>query len=253
MTDIDSTIIVDHYRGAATASAGWNSYRGLEIHALPGLHDFLADLVARHIQRGASVLDLAAGTGAMSLRLNDLGYSVQATDYVEESFKPEGIPFKRADLNGDFSTLFSGKTFQAVMASEIPEHLENPRHFFRQCNKILDVGGHVILSTPNPHNNGSVASFVRTGHFLWFSDADYSAFGHISPITRWQLAHCIDEAGFAEVWSGSFGRGASQISGLTAKLLARAIALLSGVPRKWRGEIYVCVVRKLPDLPRGEA
>ncbi len=251
MTNVDSTIMVDHYRGAATAAAGSNAYRGLQIHALPGLHEFLGDLVVRHIPGGASVLDLAAGTGAMSLRLSDLGYCVEATDYVEESFKLNDIPFKPADLNSDFSTLFAGKRYQAIMASEIVEHLENPRHFFRQCSEILDMGGHVVLSTPNPHNNGSMATFVRTGHFLWFSDADYSAFGHISPLTRWQLEHCTKEAGFAEVWSGSFGRGASQISGFTSKLLARAIALLSGVPRKWRGEIYVCIVRKVSDLSHG--
>lgn len=254
MSNTDSTVIVDQFRRAATSAAGSNTYRGLRIHALAGLHEFLAGLIMQRIRGGASVLDLAAGSGAMSIRLKDLGYSVHACDYVVENFRPEDIPFTQANLNEDFSTRFSGSSFDAVLASEILEHLENPRHFFRQCNKLLDEGGHVVLSTPNVHNSGSLASFVRAGQFLWFSDADYSIHGHITPVTQWQIAHSMGEAGFGMVWSGSFGNGATRLEGSPRlKVLARTLDLVTHVPRDMRGEIYVCVARKLHSLSHAAA
>lgn len=251
MPTTESTVIVDQYRHAATTVAGSNSYQGLRIHALPGLHEYLADLLVRHIRKGARVLDLAAGSGAMSARLKDLGYSVHAIDYVKENFSAEDVPFTQANLNDDFSALFPNETFQAVLASEIIEHLENPRHFLRQCNKILDAGGKVILSTPNLHNGGSMASFVRTGQFLWFSDSDYSIHGHIAPITQWEVAHCVREAELVKIWCGSFGRGATRIEGSPRlKLVAKILALLTSVPGNLRGEIYVCIAQKMPgELP----
>jgi SAM-dependent methyltransferase len=260
MSNEDSTVIVDQYRHATSVLEGSDSYRGLRIHALSGLHEFLADVIVRHIPSGVGVLDLAAGSGAMSARLKDLGFSVRASDYVAESFKLEDIPFTRANLNEDFSDLFSGNSFHAVVASEIIEHLENPRHFFRQCNKLLGDGGYVVLSTPNVLNSGSLASFVRKGQFLWFSDVDYRIYGHITPITQWQIDHCLSETGFARVWSGSFGNGATQIDGKPKlKLLARVLDLVTAVPRDVRGEIYVCVARKqaamhgAPRAPAGRA
>ena len=246
MPSTDSTVIVDQYKGAATASVGPNSYRGLCIHALAGLHDYLANIFVCHIRGGATVLDLAAGSGAMSVRLKDMGYSVHACDYVTENFSPEDIPFTQANLNEDFSELFAPNSFHAIIASEVVEHLENPRHFFRQCNKLLEDGGYVVLSTPNIHNSGSLASFVRKGRFLWFSDADYFHHGHITPITQWQIAHCISEAGFVREWSGSFGKGSIQIEKLSKlKLLAWFFDLVSRVPSDVKGEIYVCVAKKL--------
>ena len=254
MSNTESTVIVGRYRNAATTSSGLNSYRGLRIHALPGLHEFLASLVAQHLQDGATVLDLAAGSGAMSIRLKDLGYSVHASDYVVENFRAEEVPFTQANLNEDFSTKFTDSSFHAVLASEIIEHLENPRHFLRQCNKLLEKSGYLVLSTPNIHNSSSLASFVRTGQFLWFSDIDYSTQGHITPITQWQIEHSLSEAGFAKIWSGSFGKKSTRAEGSPRlKLFAWILDRISGIPRDIRGEIYVCIARKQQTVTRSAA
>jgi len=140
MSNEHHTVLVDRYHRAATTQANANSYKGHAIHALPGLHDFLADKVVGHCEQGSSVLDLAAGSGAMSLRLQDLGFKVTATDYVSENFKLESVPFIQADLNGNLASAYPHQ-FDAVVASEIIEHLENPRHFAREIFKLLKPGG----------------------------------------------------------------------------------------------------------------
>ena len=206
------TVLVERYRAAALIKANENSYKGLSIHALPGLHEYLAAKAVRFLKAEASLLDLAAGSGAMSVRMQDLGFRVTATDYVSENFKANSVPFVRTDLNGTFSSAFS-ETFDAIVASEIIEHLENPRHFARECFRLLHRGGRILLSTPNIENAGSKASFIRSGHFTWFAEKDYLGHGHITPLTHWQLDKSFLEAGFRFLWKGSYGSGASQLSG----------------------------------------
>jgi hypothetical protein len=68
------TVLVEKYREAAVDPTTYaNSYKGLKIHALPGLHEFTAARAAPYLKAGDRVLDLAAGSGAMSLRLSDMG------------------------------------------------------------------------------------------------------------------------------------------------------------------------------------
>jgi SAM-dependent methyltransferase len=239
-----STVIVDQYKDAATQLVESHSYGGLRIHALPGLHEFLGSLISKHVERGSTILDLAAGSGAMSLRLQDLGYAVSASDYVTENFKPKDIPFLQANLNDAFAHLFAN-TFHAIIASEIIEHLENPRHFLRECHQALSEGGIVLLSTPNLQNARSMASFIRSGEFLWFSDRDYRIEGHITPITSWQIGHILREAGFRTLWVGSFGDGSSKIAGSPRlTLLAKVLEKVSKIPASQRGEILVFMAQK---------
>jgi 2-polyprenyl-3-methyl-5-hydroxy-6-metoxy-1,4-benzoquinol methylase len=59
------------------------------------LHDFVGIKALEYFEAAATLLDLAAGTGAMSLRMQDLGFDVRATDYVSENFKVNSILFTR--------------------------------------------------------------------------------------------------------------------------------------------------------------
>lgn len=239
-----ATVLVSRYRIASTMRVNENSYKGLGIHALPGLHDFIATKAVEYFEPGATLLDLAAGTGAMSLHMQDLGFKVTATDYVPENFKADSVPFMQNDLNSHFSSAYAQR-FQAIVASEIIEHLENPRNFARECFKLLEPGGRMVFSTPNIENAGSKASFIRSGYFLWFRDKDYAGHGHITPLTQWQIHMAFSEAGFHFRWKGSFGEGASEIRGSPRlRLLARFIALISCNDPQLGQEIFVAVVEK---------
>lgn len=245
MAAAKTTVIVTQYQEAATQAASSNTYASLRMHALPGLHETIGALCSRHFAEGARILDLAAGSGAMSMRLKHLGFEPTATDYVPENFRATGIPFQQIDLNTSFSGAFEQGSFDGIVASEIIEHLENPWHFFRQCQTLLKPGGRVILSTPNTQSSASIAAFLRSGNFLWFTDADRDLEGHISPLTLSQIRYAIDCAGMCLDWEGSFGDRHSKIKGSPRmSSLARVIDLLSRVPASIRGEIYLCVARK---------
>lgn len=242
------TILVDPYHLGTKAETSTNSYKGLRIFALPGLHEFIAEKASKYFEPGTTLLDLASGAGAMALRMQDLGFTVTATDYVSGNFTLDSVPFTQADLNDHFSLNYS-HSFGAIVASEIIEHLENPRHFARECFRLLMPGGRLILSTPNVESACSKAIFVRSGNFSWFSDQDYENQGHITPLTQWQIHKAFSEAGFDFRWEGSFGDASKQIGreiGGSPRLgiFARLLSLVSSKAPSLGGEIYVAVLER---------
>ena len=196
----DSMVIVNHYRHLADRGElpSWMpTYRGLPIHSLPEKHERVGELLEASLPKGSHILDLAAGAGALSLRMQDLGYKVTACDYVKENFRlHETVPFQRVNLNETFANQFEEK-FDAIVASEILEHIENPRHVLRQCARLLKNEGLLLATTPNIESSFSIAMRLRNGYFPLFDDAYYRRDGHITPITRLVLSQALDEAGFS--------------------------------------------------------
>ncbi len=242
-TRTSPTVIVDSYRELGKHGIGTEKYRGLGIYAAPGLHEFVAGKLLEKMATGSSVLELGAGSGAMSLRLADMGYKVTSTDILEDNFQATAdAKFIVADLNSQFAADMG--TFDAVMAMEIIEHLENPRNFLRQCRACLGSGGLLILSTPNLANPLSRVMFMTHGCHQWFEDKNYHSIGHIMPLSPWLLSHCFDEAGFVPEWIGSHGDIEKNLSVWPRmRWLVRGLRYLSRVPRELDGEIYVAVLR----------
>lgn len=242
----DSVALVNFYQRSAKENAvSHTNYKGMRIHALPGLHEFVASKLSDLACCGDRALDLAAGAGAMSLRLKEMGFEVTATDLVPDNFRLHGtIPFAQTNLNADFSRQFERK-FSVIMALEIIEHLENPRHFLRECYKNLEAGGILILSTPNVDNPVSRAFLVRYGNYLWFQDEDYFGDGHITPCLGTYLEKCIRETGFESEWISSFGNPFRHLRKWPKlRFLAWMLAKISNLPRDLQGEVLTMALRK---------
>src|SRR5262245_60539610 len=101
----------------AEADHDANHYKGLRIFSLPGLHEFVTRILKEE-GRSGSVLDIAAGTGAMSAHCRDLGFEVTATDALAGNFKAPDVPFHEADLDAH-DWLIPGAPFDNILAVEI--------------------------------------------------------------------------------------------------------------------------------------
>lgn len=169
-------------------------YRGMLIHADSMLHQQAERLLLQYISPGASVIDIGAGAGAFSQRARDLGYNVTALDIDEEKFTLNEIPFMKMDINEGIH-LKDDTAYEAAVCLEVIEHVENPWNLLREIERILKPGGLLILSTPNTTSFLSRLSFLRTGQFHQFGDADLP-YGHIRPITAFELSTIAQRLGW---------------------------------------------------------
>ncbi len=236
----EKTILVDKYITTSTKEFADDN---LPIHALAGLHDVIFDKIKNFLPLGSSLLELASGSGALAKRLYSTGYKVTASDYVHDNFRLHNtIPFVKQDLNEDFSKTFN-TMFDCIVAIEIIEHLENPRHFLRECKKLLKPNGFIIFSTPNIDNPVSKSLYLRHGYFQWFSNVNYEVDGHITPITQWMLTKIIDECNFSVINKSSFGNPFNYLSSWPRmKLIAQLIKILSNTDKDMNGEVAIYIL-----------
>lgn len=175
---------------------GVYSYNGIPVHCCFGVHEYVSEKVRHLIHRGAKVIELGAGSGALTTRLMQLGYAdVRAIDLSRHGWAAEGAEVTEMDLNGaSWGREMRGQA-DLVLAVEVIEHLENPSQFLRQCSECLRSGGTLMLTTPNLVSVPTLFSALRNGENLFFGAGDYSASGHRSPILPSMLEGMANEAG----------------------------------------------------------
>jgi SAM-dependent methyltransferase len=154
----------------------------LKKYTIGGLHDFLMDSVLlRYAVRGGRAVDLGAGSGALTVRLWELGFEVVAVDINQERFKAD-VPFVRLDLDEpDFASRLGERAFNLVTAVEVIEHLESPIGFLRNVRRLLKPDGIAVITTPNVDNAPARVKFLLTGE-LHMMDKLVPYHNHISPI-----------------------------------------------------------------------
>jgi len=171
-------------------------YKNIPIRAAGNLHKKAIELIkGLEIPPGSTFLDLGAGEGAFSKRLQDNNYRVTAVELEKDRFYVEGITCLDIDLNTSFSEIFSFK-YDFIIAFELLEHMENPWHFLRECYKILKVSGYLLISSPNVESWKSRLVFLKNGCLDWFSEKDYYKYGHYNPIFYSLIKIIASETGF---------------------------------------------------------
>jgi len=112
------------------------------------------DAVLRSAAPGARVLDLAAAQGNLSIVLAELGYRVTWNDLREDLIGYVKLKTDRSDIDFLPGNLFDlppervGR-FDAIVATEIIEHVAHPDAFLRQLAGLLSPGGVIVLTSPN--------------------------------------------------------------------------------------------------------
>jgi cyclopropane fatty-acyl-phospholipid synthase-like methyltransferase len=173
-----------------------DSYEGIPIHASSGVHAKVARLLQSHLAPGSRVADLGAGHGALSLRLKNEGFSVDAFDFDATDWPLPAIPCTFIDLNQPLTQLKEKGPYDAICAIEVIEHLENPRQFIREIATLVGTKDcWLILSTPNPADTFSCISLFTRGIFNWFSEVHYTGGGHISILPHWMVIKHMETCG----------------------------------------------------------
>lgn len=101
---------------------------------------------------GARILDIAAAQGNFSLTLAELGFDVtwndvraELADYVRLKHELGQIQF----APGNAFELHFPSLFDAVLITEIIEHVAHPDDFLAKAAALVRPGGYIVMTTPN--------------------------------------------------------------------------------------------------------
>lgn len=169
------------------------------IWAWPEIHDVVVRLMDE-LPRGR-VLDMPCGPGALTSRLLELGFDVDACDIHPENFAIAGRTAHRGNLAQRFP--YPDAHFNYAVFVEGPEHVVNPLNAFREFARVLKPGGRLIVTLPNYTNITRRLHFLLNGsHEAVFlaselrkKSADNLVDLHISPMTFAHIYQLLELAG----------------------------------------------------------
>ena len=157
------------------------------------IYAMIEGAIGEHQLKG-KVLDYGAGAGNLTRRLSRMGVFQQifAVDLLPAPTELNVSKWLQQDLNEPIAG-YDGY-FDVIIASEVIEHLENPRFTTRELYRLCRPGGHVIITTPNNESILSLLALAIRGHFVQFDKGWYP--GHITALVRKDLRRILLEAGF---------------------------------------------------------
>lgn len=128
-----------------------------DVEEYPSLvlrHNYILDMLDKKNKR---VLDIGCGPGEMMIDLMSRGYEVVGVDIAEGMLAvakeniQKRLPTKKFTLKlGDIERLdFEDKEFDYVICAGVIEYLETDAKAISELNRVLKVGGRILISVRN--------------------------------------------------------------------------------------------------------
>jgi len=146
-------------------------------------------LLGKYISNQKSkILDMGCGPGEFLALLKEKNYAdLYGTDILYRDALQNRLSADRffcMDLNKGAMPK-PDNYFDAIIAWEVFEHLENPYHALREAYRVLKPGGVFIISMPNPFSLLSKFVFLKHGNLpRWPRRYSGWDLGHITIFTK---------------------------------------------------------------------
>jgi len=98
---------------------------------------------------GGRVLDVGCGVGQVVARLNEAGAEAYGVDVSEPNIERASKVSDRCQLYDGRKLPFPDQHFASVGALNVLEHVDEPEAFIGELVRVTDVGGRLVLSSPN--------------------------------------------------------------------------------------------------------
>ncbi|TDX01914.1 class I SAM-dependent methyltransferase [Dinghuibacter silviterrae] len=139
--------------------------------------DFIAETLAQQLPADARILDVGCGNGVISRHLGRLGFRVTGIDVSERTIEKarsiDPLPNVAFITKSAEELVAEGTRYEAVICSEVLEHLHDPGALLEVLYASLTDNGVLIVTVPN--GRGPRESFVtrpvlnarRRNGWLW--------------------------------------------------------------------------------------
>jgi 2-polyprenyl-3-methyl-5-hydroxy-6-metoxy-1,4-benzoquinol methylase len=190
----------------SVADYGWASPHGPQScgYISPAILALLRRLSAHR------VLDLGAGNGALCAELSAAGFDVVGMECdargveIAQQACPS-VRFYRLGVEDDPAGLTADeRPFDAVVSTEVIEHLYSPHLLPEFASRALVAGGHLIVTTPY---HGYLKNLALALLDKW--DSHHTPLwhgGHIKFFSRRTLTRLLEASGFRVVAFSGVGR-----------------------------------------------
>ena len=133
--------------------------RGKITHRLKGdnwyFYRYWASYLRQNLPPEARVAEVGCGLGFFARYIDErfsytgLDVSLDALAWAKERNRIASV------INGTAESLpFRAETFEAVVAFDLVEHLDNPELFFNETRRVLKRRGILVFTTPNVYSFG---------------------------------------------------------------------------------------------------
>jgi len=143
--------------------------------------NMIREIITKYIKKGSPILDIGCAQGTIAITLSDYGFKVTANDIRENYIEYAKL---RDDNNlvkfisGNFLALNFEDKFDAVILTEVIEHLITHKAFLDRIHEILNKDGILVITTPNYDfinqrlPSFSEINFSDEGHQEFTADGD---------------------------------------------------------------------------------
>lgn len=128
-------------------------------------------VLAGFVHRGATVLDLGCGSGALGKFLKEthdctsdgVTLSPAEADHAQLHYRTIEV----ADLEtADLRSMFASRRYDYIICADVLEHLRRPENVLQVCRELLAPNGKLLISVPNAAYSGLLAELLE-GEFRY--------------------------------------------------------------------------------------
>lgn len=98
---------------------------------------------------GGRVLDVGCGVGQVVARLTEAGFEAHGVDVSRPNIERAREFCPRCQLYDGRRLPYPDRHFASAGALNVLEHVDEPEAFIAELVRVVDVGGRVVLSSPN--------------------------------------------------------------------------------------------------------
>jgi SAM-dependent methyltransferase len=184
----------------AAGAQNYDEYYDAHNLSVPDfIHLRLAEIVAGFApyRRAGRLLDIGCGAGTVLEAARRAGWEAEGVEVSRpavEHLRARGFAIFHGELA---AARYPENHFDVVIASEVIEHLADPRDLLREAARVLRPGG--LLWATTPHSRGASARALGIG---WSTVCPPE---HLHLFSRRGLKNLLREAGFSRVRVATHG------------------------------------------------